>query len=350
MRDSIFNSAIRSLFVAFFAIIGVGLGFFALMILVGVLSESSTENKLTTVNTQEIMPNGSGKREALAKDTPVILQINVDGIIGTEGLSTHTVKQQLIESREGDFKDDRVKGVLVYINTPGGTVIDADGIYRSLKEYKEKYKVPVYAFVDGLCASGGMYVASATDKIYASEVSLIGSVGVIAPSFLNFTKLLEKVGVDALTISAGKDKDALNPLRPWKSGEEKNYKDIIDYYYGQFVNIVSSNRTELNKEKLVKDYGARIFAAPEAKELGFIDNPHATIGDTIKELVKAAKIEDNYQVIKLEKKEWWNYLFSNESVSFSKMPFFSGKMEHHIHLIPGMEPSMQNQFLYLYRP
>lgn len=65
---------------------------------------------------------------------------------------------------------------LVYINTPGGTVVDADGIYRALLEYKTKYDVPIYAYIDGLCASGGMYVALAADKIFASDVSLIGSV------------------------------------------------------------------------------------------------------------------------------------------------------------------------------
>ena len=97
-------------------------------------------------------------------------------------------------------------------------MVDADGIYRAIKHYKEQYQVPVIAYVDGLCASGGMYIACAADKIYATDVSLVGSVGVLFPSFMNFSKLLDTVGVQSLTISSCKGKDDMNPLRPWKEG------------------------------------------------------------------------------------------------------------------------------------
>lgn len=345
MKESIFYSGIRALFIAFFAVFGVMLAILLFTILIGALS-TSTENTVKTVNTEEIMPNAEGKRELLSKETPVILQINVDGIIGTDELNHKSVKQQLIESREGTFKDNRVKGVLVHINTPGGTVFDADGIYRAIKEYKDKYKVPVYAFVDGLCASGGMYVASAADKINATDVSLIGSVGVVAPTFMNFAKLLDKIGVEALTLTAGTDKDAMNPFRVWKPGEERNYQDLINYYYDHFVNVVTENRPLVNKEKLIKDYGARVFDAPIAKDYGFIDSGNATLAETLKELVHASGIEEGkeYQVIKLEKKDWFSSLFSTSSV------LFTGKIKHEISLIPELDSGLQNQFLYLYRP
>lgn len=343
--DSIVYSALRSLVVAFCAVIGIGLGLFFLLILMGALSTSSTESKLTTVNTQEILPNAEGKREVLAKDAPVILQINIDGIIGTEALSAKSIRQQLIESREGDFKDNRVKAILLYIDTPGGTVTDADGIYRALKEYKQLYQVPIYAYVDGLCASGGMYVASAADKIFASDTSLIGSVGVIAPTFVNLTKLLDKLGVDALTISAGKDKDAMNPLRPWKPGEDQNYRQIIDYYYQYFVNIVTTARPEMNKEKLIQDYGAKIFPAAEAQQFGYIDQANGTLKETLKELLKKSEIEgNNYQVVKLENKQWWSSLFSSNSA------IFRGTVKHQLILPPEFDPALCNQFLYLYHP
>ncbi|MFI5264393.1 MAG: S49 family peptidase, partial [Candidatus Kapaibacterium sp.] len=93
-----------------------------------------------------------------------------------------------VESQEGDFKNNRVKGILLYMDTPGGYSTDSDTIYRLLMEYKKQYKVPIYAYVDGLCASGGMYIAITADKIMASDTSLIGSIGVIAPTFMNFTK------------------------------------------------------------------------------------------------------------------------------------------------------------------
>ena len=345
MRESIFYSALRALAVAFCAIIGLCLGILFITLLLGSLGSSTTDEKLTTVNTEEILPNANGKREVLSSEAPVILQVNVDGVIGMESLDTKTVRQQLIESREGTFKNNRVKGILLYINTPGGTVSDADGIYHELLQYKQKYQVPVYAYVDGLCASGGMYVACAADKIYTSDISLIGSVGVIAPAFMNVTKLLDKVGVEALTISAGKDKDALNPLRPWKPGEEENYRDIIDYYYNHFVNLVTTHRPEITKEKLVKDYGARVFPAPQALENGYIDVTGATIGDTLKALLAEVGIDgDYYQVVRLENKGWWSNLFSAQA------HLLQGKIKHEVSISPEVNVRLKNQFLYLYQP
>lgn len=346
MHDSILYSAIRALAVAFCVVIGLCLGFVFISVLVGSLSGSGTDNKLTTVNTEEILPNADGKREVLTSDSPVILQLNIDGVIGLESLDNKSIRQQLVESREGTFKKDRVKALLLYINTPGGTVTDADGIFRALGDYKEKYKVPIYAYIDGLCASGGMYIALAADKIFATETSLIGSVGVIAPTFMNVTKLLEKVGVDTLTISAGKDKDAMNPLRPWKPGEDANYRQIIEFYYNHFVDLVTSNRPKISKEQLVQDYGAHVFPAPLAMEHGFIDVSGTSLADTIKALVKEANItDDNYQVIRLEKQNWWSSVFTAQTSAF-----FSGKITHQFSLSPEIDLLFGNQFLYLYSP
>ena len=263
MRDSILYSAVRALAVAFCVVIGLCLGFVFISVIVGALTGGDiSETKLTTVNTEEILPNAEGSREALSKESPVILQINVDSVIGLENLDTKSIRQLLVESREGDFKHDRVKAILLYINTPGGTVNDADGIYRAIDEYKTKYHVPIYAYVDGLCASGGMYVAMAADKIYATETSLIGSIGVIAPTFMNLTKLLDKIGVDTLTMSAGKDKDALNPLRPWKPGEDENYRQIVDFYYDHFVSIVTRTAPQSPKKNWFKTMAQKSFPPP----------------------------------------------------------------------------------------
>lgn len=344
MRESIFRSAIRSLFVAICAVIGVGIGFLLLLSLIGLTTDTTTEGKLKAHNVEEVLPNADGKREALSKESPVILQIDIDGIIGTDDLNRHTIRQQLIESREGNFKNNRVKAILVHINTPGGTVVDADGIYRALKEYKAKYNVPVYAYVDGLCASGGMYVAAAADKILASDISLIGSVGVVAPTFVNVTKLMEKLGVDALTLTAGKDKDAMNPFRVWKPGEEENYQHIIDYYYDHFVNIVTKSRP-IDAEKLVKEYGAHVFTAPKAEKDGFIDASGVSLGDALKMLLKDIGIDGSYyQVVKLSQKDWWTRLFSENSV------LRNGRIEHKLMLTPEIDIALRNQFLYLYHP
>lgn len=346
MRDSILYSAIRALVVTFCVVIGLCLGFVFISVLIGSITGSASDQSLTTVNTEEILPNANGKREVLSSDAPVILQVDVNGIIGTESLDEKTVRQILVESREGNFKNNRVKGVLLYINTPGGTVNDADGIYRALGEYKAKYNIPIYAYIDGLCASGGMYVALAADKIYASDISLIGSVGVIAPTFVNVTKLLEKIGVDALTLSEGKGKDAMNPLRPWKPGEDENYRQIIEYYYNHFVDLVTRHRPEIQKEKLIQDYGAHIFPAPQAVTYGFIDGSGVTLAAALADLLKVSGITgDHYQVIRLSHKGWWSALFSSQASGL-----LTGKIQHQISFSPEVDILFRNQFLYLYCP
>lgn len=344
MRESIFSSSIRAFFIALFAMIGICVGLVVLVIAISSLSETATSDVESSYS-HEIVANAEGKRKALSKDAPVVLKINIQGIIGTENLNMNTIRKQLIESREGDFKNDRVKALLVQINTPGGTVVDSDGIYRALKAYKELYKVPVFAYVDGLCASGGMYVASAADKIYASDISLIGSVGVISPSFLNFSQTLDKLGIQSLTLSAGKGKDDMNPLRPWRAGEQDSYQAIINYYYNHFVNVVTSNRPEISKEKLIEDYGAQIFNAEQSKEYGFINASGYSLNSTISELVKEIGIQDDfYQVVEMKTKSWISEFLKSE---FSLL---KGKVTHQLLLTPEMDANLMNQFLYLYRP
>lgn len=345
MRDSIFYSAIRSLFVAFCAIIGICLGFLAIALLVGILSGDTDSSKLAPVNTEEILPNAKGVRTVASSTDPVILQINIDGVIGTEQLNTNTIKQKLVESREGDYKGDRVKAILLYIDSPGGTVTDAAGIFRALLDYKKMYKVPVYAYIDGLCASGGMYIALAADKIYASDVSLVGSVGVIAPTFMNVAKLLEKIGVDTLTLSAGIGKDDLNPLRPWKPDESKNYEEIIEYYYADFVKLVSEYRPLISKEKLISEYGAHVFPAAIALSHGYIDVSGVQLRDALTDLLKQVGIEnDEYQFIKLESTNWWKGIFTAQS------SMLTGKVKHEISISPAVDLMLQNKYLYLYCP
>lgn len=346
MRESLFSSSMRSFLTAFFAIIGLCFGFIVVVAIFGSLAGSGT-TELETTYTAQIIPNANGERKLLSKEAPVILRININGIIGGETLTMGSVRTQLMESRESDLKNDRVKALLLHINTPGGTVVDSDGIYRALKAYKERYKVPVYAYVDGMCASGGMYVAAAADKIFANDVSLIGSVGVIFPSFFNFTSTLEKIGATSLTLSAGRGKDDMNPFRPWKQDEQNTYQALIDYYYGHFLDVVVSNRPEMDKTKLINEYGAKVFPAQIAEQYGYIDESNISYSDTLSKLKNAIGIDDDYyQVVQLEKKTWYSELFGTSE----GMSLFSGKIKHQLELSPMYDPKLMNQPLYLYHP
>jgi protease-4 len=332
--------------VALFGIAGLIIGLMLVVILLGGLSNIADNTpQISYVYTPEIQPNALGQRELLSEHAPVILKINIKGVIGTDSMTRNSIQKLLVESRERSLKNGRVKAILLDINTPGGTASDSDSIYRAIKAYKEMYQVPVYAYVDGLCASGGMYVAASADKVFASEASLIGSVGVITPSFMNVSQVLEKIGVQSLTLSEGKGKDDLNPLRPWKPGEEDNIKSIITNHYDLFVQILTDNRPTLDKQKLVDVYGASIFPANLAQEYGYIDVSGASLSDTLTALAHKIGIEDNYyQVVELDNKNFLHELFN------TKFGLLQGKVTHTLSLSPDMDPALLNQYLYLYRP
>lgn len=320
MSDSIFKKSLSAFFVSLAAAVGVLAGLLIAIFAILALFSSGQENSFSS--NVKIMPDADFNRKELPKGTPVLLQINIKGAIGSDELKASKIQNLLLKSREDDFKNDRVKGILLLINSPGGDANDSDIIYRMLKEYKERYKIPIYAYVDGICASGSFYLACAADKIYASEVSLIGSVGVLSwPPFVNCVDLLQKLGLTTKTLSAGLDKDQMNPFRPWKEGEEKNHRAILDFYYNRFVEVVTTNRP-LPKEQLVDTYGAKVFPAPLAKEQGYIDIDHATRSDALTGLKKAAGLKDDekYQVVALESKEWFNKIWREHSLFKIELP------------------------------
>lgn len=346
MRESIFSASIRSFFIALFGVAGLVLGVLLVLGLVGGLSSAVDGTpELNYTYTPEIKPNADGVRKIEAATAPVILKLNIHGVIGLDSLTRRSVAQQLIESRERAFDNNRVKAILLHIDSPGGTAVDSDGIYRELLAYKEQYKVPVYAYVDGFCASGGFYIACAADKVLASKASLIGSVGVLLPSIMNFSQLMEKVGVQSMTLYDGKGKDNLNPFRPWRKGEEDNIQDSINNFYQQFIAVVTAGRPHLDKDKLVNVYGANIYPADQAKEYGYIDESDANLNAALKELVEKIGIHDDYyQVVELDNKNWIAELFRTQ------LNLLSGKVTHHLELAPEFSPELSNKYLYLYRP
>lgn len=344
-KEGIVVGSIRAFMVAMSAVVGIGFGFALFFMILGLISSSTGNKEIEHYYTSEILTNADGIRKQVSKKAPVILQLNIEGIIGAETLNMSTVRQQLIESREGEFKNDRVKAILLRINTPGGTVVDSDGIYQAIKAYKEKYQVPVYAYVDGMCASGGMMAACAADKIYSNDVSLIGSVGVIAGWYMNFHKLLEKYDIQTLSFSEGKGKDELNPIRAWGPNEGDNLKNIMDVYYQMFVDMVAKARPTLSKDKLIKEYGAHVFPADQALQYGYIDGAASSREETLKLLLKQIGIEDDYyQVVQLTSDNWFSKIFSKNNT------LLQGKISHSLKLPQELDEALSGKLLFLYRP
>lgn len=339
MRESIFSSSLRALFSAFAIVVGIFLAIF-----VAVLAISSVSDSVELPKTSEmtVSADANGNRELLGHSAPVILRIDINGVIGVNELTETKFVDLLHDSREGVLKD-RVKGILLNVNTPGGLATDSSAIYHLFKAYKEKYKVPIYAYVDGMCASGGMYIVCAADKIYSMDDGIIGSVGVrLGPAF-NVSQAMDKLGISSITLTEGKNKDALNPFRPWKEGEDVALRDVMAASYAQFVNVVTASRPNLSREALINDYGAQIYIAPKAQELGYVDNGNSDYNTCLSDLVAAAGIDkQSYQVILIAP-----HFSVIEQLSKSQTTLLKGRIEH---VFAGMTPEMSGKLLYLYQP
>jgi signal peptide peptidase SppA len=346
-KETIFSSSLRSLFKTLFGTIGIAIAFIPILLTIIILS-GSAEKESSIKNTIELLPDANGNKGVLSSLAPVVLKINVNGVIGQKDLTTSVINSQLIESRQTILKNDRVKALFLYINTPGGTVVDSDGIYRLLKEYKEKYNVPIHAYVDGMCASGGMYISSACDYVSASPSSVIGSIGVRLGPLFNFHEGMQKIGISSYTFTAGKDKDMMSPFRPWTEDDKKSYKKILSYLYDRFIQIVTEGHPNINKEELINKHGAQIFDPIEAQKLGFINKAQDNYNNALINLLAAAKIDDKkpYQVIEIKPKHSWI-----KDALKSGNVLLNGKIKHILQVgQTDLSEEKFNLFFYIYDP
>ncbi len=342
-RESIFVGAVRSFCTGLAGLLGV---FVAVVIGVVIFSLFSKTELASPLTETTIAADAEGNRSVLPLTAPAILRINLHGVIGDNKLDGAGIEDILTDSRHNLLAHDRVKGILLHVNTPGGTATDADDIYRSLMAYKKKYSVPVYAYVDGLCASGGVLVTSICDKIFASPPSTIGSVGVVFGPTFNIAQAMDKVGVHSTTLTAGKDKDMFNPFRPWIPGEDNSVRNIVNALYQRFVNIVIAGRPKIDRQKLIETYGAQVYIADEAEKIGFVDDGNSSYETALRALTQAAGIGENqhYQVVQLDKPDnLVRQIFGNNSL-------FKGKITHRFDIGPYMTSDMSGKFLYLYQP
>jgi len=343
-RESIIVAAVRTFCKSFAGILGLLIG--ALLVFISLMLFSSPDI-YPPKSALTLSADAKGNRDLLPLSAPVILQMNITGVIGQGDLTYEKFQDLLYDSQSGMLANARVKALLLHINTPGGAADDSDSIYRALMDYKTKYQVPIYAYVDGMCCSGGMYIASAADKIFASPSSVIGSVGVIVGPSFNFSGLMQMYGVQSVTLTQGKDKDMLNPFRPWVPGEDASLRALTAALYDRFVSIVVAARPHLSKEKLVNEYGAQVYIAKQAEALGYIDVADVNYNAALTELASQAKLPEgqSYQVISIQPAHTF---FSD--LAYSKWNLLSGNVTHQFQLSPSMPSEFSGRLLYLYQP
>jgi protease-4 len=250
------------------------------------------------------------------RGTPKVLLVDLDGAISfkgeTDGLKLQTSPSKVAFFREALRKaeaDSDIAGVIVRINSPGGTVAASDTIYHEIMTFKQRKKIPVYAYIMELGASGGFYVASASDRIIASPTAITGSIGVIAMKF-NMEGLLSKIGVSEETYRSGPKKDFWSPFRPSTPEEKKMLQDIIDKLYARFVEVVYANRQKFLNEREVKALAdGRILTASEALEARLIDQV-SYLDETIDSMKKALNLEQARVVTYIRPKTFKSNIYS----------------------------------------
>jgi protease-4 len=222
-----------------------------------------------------------------------ILLLDIDGIITSASRSGVLMDFEspvayLKERLNLAILDRNIKAVVVRINSPGGGVTASDIMYDELNAYREKAGIPVVACFMDVVASGGYYIAMATDEIVCHPTCVTGSIGVIA-QLATIDKMLEKLGIEPLTIKSGKHKDIGSPFRDPTESEKEIMQKMIDSMYERFVNVVAEGRKmEAEKVRVVAD--GRIYDAQEALELGLVDSI-GYIRDAIETAEKRANLK-----------------------------------------------------------
>ena len=178
----------------------------------------------------------------------------------------HDFYLKYIEKME---KSDKNKGILLYVDSPGGAVYESDEMYLKLMEYKEKTKRPIWAYFASQACSGGYYISMAADKIYANRNCWTGSIGVIV-SLTNCKKLYDKLGIKEIDITSGKNKAMGSQGLELTKEQRGILQSLVDEAYDQFVGIVADGR-KMDKSAVKKIADGRIYSAKQAKEINLVD-------------------------------------------------------------------------------
>ncbi len=214
------------------------------------------------------MPFTASTKDSFKKNQEHIAVIHIEGTIQKEN---ETYNQEwLISTIQELTSNDKNKGILLYIDSPGGGVYESDEVYLELLDYKKEGEKPVWAYLGPLAASGGYYIACAADYIVANRNCLTGSIGVIAGQSVDFSQFLENHGIKVQTFTAGSNKDMLGISTPVTPEQVEIMQSIADDCYNQFIQIVANSRNlTLQQVRTLAD--GRIYTARQAANNGLID-------------------------------------------------------------------------------
>ena len=224
-----------------------------------------------------------GDVNKLGKHTALV---DLQGVIASDKANA----DMMIAGLKDAFENKNTQGVIMRINSPGGSPVQAgqinDEIYRLRAQYP---KIPFYVVIDDICASGGYYIAVAAEKIYVDKASLVGSIGVLMDGF-GFTQTMDKLGVERRLITSGTNKGFLDPFSPTDPQQVEYAKRMLEEIHAQFIQVVRQGRGKRLKET-PETFSGLVWSGQKSIELGLADG-YGSVESVARDVIKAEEVVD----------------------------------------------------------
>lgn len=213
--------------------------------------------------------------------------VQINGVIKASG---ETSAEKVVQALQAAFRDRGTQGVILRINSPGGSPVQSGIINDEIRRLRAKHPdIPLYAVVEDVCASGGYYVAAAADRIYVDKASILGSIGVLMDGF-GFTGAMEKLGIERRLLTAGENKGFLDPFSPQEERHRQHAQLLLDDIHRQFIEVVRKGRGKRLKES-PELFSGLMWTGLKSIELGLADEL-GNVEFVAREVIKAEDIRD----------------------------------------------------------
>ena len=261
-----------------------------------------------------------------------IMVLNVDGMI-----AKNETNDFIVEKLDEVLEDNTIKAVILHVNSPGGSVYASERIAKKVEQIKAK-DIPVYSVMQELAASGGYYISAPCDKIYASNESFTGSIGVIMQSY-SLEGLFEEYGIKEQNVTTGKMKDAGTFGRDMNAEEKEYLQGLVDSAFGRFVKVVADGR-DMSESEVRKLADGRIYDGSQAVENGLVDEI-GDLDDAVADITEKYKLNDPMVFEK-------NELMSSFAKYLPAFKSLTNKPESDLQILKEFMENEANKPMYLY--
>jgi protease-4 len=234
---------------------------------------------MTLVDWDAVSPDSEGKKHTAL--------VEMQGVIQAKGDAN---ADDIVTALQAAFDNKGTAGVVLRINSPGGSPVQAGIITDEIRRLRAKHVgMPLYVVVEDICASGGYYVAAAADRIYVDKASIVGSIGVLMDGF-GFTGSMDKLGVERRLLTAGENKGFLDPFSPQNERHKVHAQGMLNDIHQQFIEVVRSGRGKRLKET-PDMFSGLMWTGARSIELGLADD-FGTVESVAREVIKAEEVRD----------------------------------------------------------